>query len=113
MSLETRLVEFIEKNAFKIQKVRQRDWGSYEISFSLNGKDWFHDPEDVFGRAWSTHQALMMVFAKHYKNGFPSPQFNSIMRHHIHALVEVFTFKDPPPKPPEEQKLLPRNDDTA
>lgn len=96
MSLETRLVDFIERIGLRTQQVNRRQWGSYELAMSFDSRTWFHDPSDVFGRAWTTHQAVMMIFAKHITNGLPSNDFRIFMGSHLPELIQIFTYREPP-----------------
>lgn len=57
------LTDFIEGTQLKLIKHNQRTWGSYELAMSWDQQHWFRDGE-VFGSAYSTHEAACFTFAK-------------------------------------------------
>lgn len=60
-ALERKVTEFTTRHNIRFKKYNERQWGSYEPIFSLDGANWFH-PGQLFGWGWSESQVTAETF---------------------------------------------------
>jgi hypothetical protein len=98
LEVQDKISKWIEQVGLKVQKTQERQWGSYELAFSLDGKHWWHDRNDVFGRGYSTHQAVYETFKRHLELKPMRLDFISFLgREHLARIIEI--FNEPEEKP--------------
>jgi len=86
------LVQFIESTQLKLIKHNERPHGSYELAMSWDGIGWFTDGQ-VFGSAFSTHEAACIIFAKYILTPPLNAQFAVFMgQEHLTKLFSIIKY---------------------